>query len=165
MKVETFSKDLPRIQGRHTSGAELLKLPDSHIFGLRESSGSRLAKVGLRQVTMLRLYSTLKNLNSLSLILKAACHWVFSTKQNLWNLRSAMSVAVRSISFPRMGFGEAQNEQGEFFGKENAFYELVRRYAERSAEEISKNIRAALSEFRKLSKPEDDVTFVIVKID
>jgi hypothetical protein len=42
LKVETLSKDLPRIQGRHTSGAELLELTDSHIFGLHwDNNASR----------------------------------------------------------------------------------------------------------------------------
>lgn len=62
------------------------------------------------------------------------------------------------------GLWEAQNEKMEFFGKERV-YDLLRRHADCTAEEISQRIRADLAEFQGLSSPDDDVTFVIVKIE
>ncbi|MBN1588314.1 MAG: serine/threonine-protein phosphatase [Pirellulales bacterium] len=62
------------------------------------------------------------------------------------------------------GLWEAHNEQDEQFGKER-LYEVVRRHADRSADEISGRIHAELTAFRGESSQDDDVTFVIVKIE
>ena len=62
------------------------------------------------------------------------------------------------------GLWETHNEQDEFFGKER-LCDLVRRHAHCSAEEINQQIHAELAAFRGLSNQDDDVTFVIVKIE
>ncbi|QDS99161.1 SpoIIE family protein phosphatase [Adhaeretor mobilis] len=62
------------------------------------------------------------------------------------------------------GLWETQGEHGEFYGKDRV-NDLLRRHAESSAEEISQHIRKELAEFRGPLSPDDDVTFVIVKIE
>ena len=62
------------------------------------------------------------------------------------------------------GLWEAHNEQDEQFGK-GRLHDLLRRLADCSAYEIGHRIRAELVAFRGQSRPDDDVTFVIVKVE
>ncbi len=61
------------------------------------------------------------------------------------------------------GVWEMRNEAHEEFGKERV-QQLIRRYAEFSAAEISERLREELTCFRGVSTLDDDVTFVIVKV-
>jgi sigma-B regulation protein RsbU (phosphoserine phosphatase) len=61
------------------------------------------------------------------------------------------------------GLWEAFNKDGEMFGKDRV-RSLIRRFANLSAVEISERINAALSSFLEQKKPDDDLTYVIVKV-
>jgi len=61
------------------------------------------------------------------------------------------------------GLWEAFNRDGEMFGK-NRVRNLVRRFANLSAAELSERINAELSRFLDAKSPDDDLTFVIVKV-
>lgn len=61
------------------------------------------------------------------------------------------------------GLWECKNENDKLFGM-GRLRELLRVHADRSAEEISQTIREALARFRGPTQPDDDLTFVIVKI-
>jgi sigma-B regulation protein RsbU (phosphoserine phosphatase) len=61
------------------------------------------------------------------------------------------------------GLWEAFNKDGEMFGKDRV-HNLIRRFATLSAVEISERINAELSRFLGVKNPDDDLTFVIVKV-
>jgi sigma-B regulation protein RsbU (phosphoserine phosphatase) len=61
------------------------------------------------------------------------------------------------------GLWEAFNRDGEMFGKDRV-RNLVRRFANLSAAEMSERINAELSLFLGAKSPDDDLTFVIVKV-
>ncbi len=61
------------------------------------------------------------------------------------------------------GLWETFNKNGDMFGMQRV-HELIRRYAGLPADEISRNITTELSHFRGKSSPEDDLTFVVVKV-
>jgi sigma-B regulation protein RsbU (phosphoserine phosphatase) len=61
------------------------------------------------------------------------------------------------------GLWEAFNKDGEMFGKDRV-HNLIRRFATLSAVEISERINAELSRFLGVKSPDDDLTFVIVKV-
>jgi sigma-B regulation protein RsbU (phosphoserine phosphatase) len=61
------------------------------------------------------------------------------------------------------GLWEAFNPDGEMFGKDRV-RNLVRQFANLSAAGISEQINAELSRFLGVKNPDDDLTYVIVKI-
>ncbi len=61
------------------------------------------------------------------------------------------------------GLWEAFDGNGEMFGKDR-IRDLIRRFANLPAAEICNRINAELSNFLGDSKPDDDLTFVIVKV-
>jgi serine phosphatase RsbU (regulator of sigma subunit) len=61
------------------------------------------------------------------------------------------------------GVWEMPNVKGEQFGKER-LREVIREFAGKSAAEISTAIRERLVAFRGPAKQEDDVTFVVIKV-
>ena len=61
------------------------------------------------------------------------------------------------------GLWEAFNRNGEMFGKDRV-RNLIRRFANLSATEIGERINAELSRFLDAKSPDDDLTFVIVKV-
>ena len=61
------------------------------------------------------------------------------------------------------GLWEAFNKEGEMFGKDR-LRSLIRRFANLSAVEISERINAELSSFLEKKRPDDDLTYVIVKV-
>jgi serine phosphatase RsbU (regulator of sigma subunit) len=61
------------------------------------------------------------------------------------------------------GVWEMPNALGEQFGKER-LREVIREFAGKSAAEISTAIRERLAAFRGTAKQEDDVTFVVIKV-
>jgi sigma-B regulation protein RsbU (phosphoserine phosphatase) len=61
------------------------------------------------------------------------------------------------------GLWETFNKDGEMFGMDH-IRNLIRRYAHLSAQEISDKITAEVSRYRGKEKPEDDLTFVVVKV-
>jgi sigma-B regulation protein RsbU (phosphoserine phosphatase) len=61
------------------------------------------------------------------------------------------------------GLWEAFNKDGEMFGKDRV-RNLIRQFANLSAVEISTQINTALSRFLGKKSPDDDLTFVIVKV-
>jgi sigma-B regulation protein RsbU (phosphoserine phosphatase) len=61
------------------------------------------------------------------------------------------------------GLWEAFNRDGEMFGKDRV-RNLIRRFANLSAADISEQINAELSRFLGAKSPDDDLTFVIVKV-
>ncbi len=61
------------------------------------------------------------------------------------------------------GMWEAFNKNGEMFGKDR-IRSLIRRFANLSAVEISERINAELASFLEQKKPDDDLTYVIVKV-
>ncbi len=62
------------------------------------------------------------------------------------------------------GLWETANQRDEVFGKDR-LKDLIRRHAAASAKEINRQIHAELDAFRGPSNQEDDVTFVIVKVE
>ena len=61
------------------------------------------------------------------------------------------------------GLWEAFNKDGEMFGKDRV-RNVIRRNANLPAAEIGDRISAALSRFLGTKSPDDDLTFVIVKV-
>ena len=61
------------------------------------------------------------------------------------------------------GIWEAQNRQGEMFGKER-FKDVIRRYADQPAEKIIQAVMEQLDNFRHPLETTDDVTLVVAKI-
>ena len=61
------------------------------------------------------------------------------------------------------GIWEAQNSQGQLFGKK-LLSRIIREYADAGAEEMLEAIITAINRFRGRQAPTDDVTLVIIKI-
>ena len=61
------------------------------------------------------------------------------------------------------GLWETFNKDGDMFGMQRV-HELIRSYAHLSAAEISAKITEDVTRFRGKKRPEDDLTFVIVKV-
>jgi len=61
------------------------------------------------------------------------------------------------------GLWEAQNGQGDMFGKE-AIYEIIRRNASAGAGELLDILLYAVTRFQKDQQPTDDITLAIVKV-
>ena len=61
------------------------------------------------------------------------------------------------------GLWETFNKDGDMFGMQRV-QELIRSYAHLSAAEISNKINENVTRFRGQERPEDDLTFVIVKV-
>jgi serine phosphatase RsbU (regulator of sigma subunit) len=61
------------------------------------------------------------------------------------------------------GVWEAFNTNTEMFGKDRV-RDLIRRFADLSAAEICERMKAELSNFLGDTHPDDDLTFVIVKV-
>ena len=61
------------------------------------------------------------------------------------------------------GIWEAHNSQGDMFGKD-AVRNIIRKYANASAQEIQEAIVSSLKSFRGDVDPEDDVTMVVIKV-
>ena len=62
------------------------------------------------------------------------------------------------------GVWEMQNEDGEMYGKER-LYELIRKNASLEASKISELLHKELDSFRGSVSQDDDVTFVIVRVE
>jgi len=62
------------------------------------------------------------------------------------------------------GLWEAFNGNGEMFGKDRV-RDLIRRFADLPAQQICERINGGLSDFLGDTSPDDDLTFVIVKIE
>ena len=61
------------------------------------------------------------------------------------------------------GIWEAQNPQGEMFGKAT-IYRIIRQYSDADAKGLLTACRYALDKFRDGARPEDDVTLVVIKV-
>jgi sigma-B regulation protein RsbU (phosphoserine phosphatase) len=61
------------------------------------------------------------------------------------------------------GIWETTDNNGEFYGKERVA-EVIRRHADREAEEIGARLREELEAFRGTNQQSDDITFVVVKV-
>ena len=61
------------------------------------------------------------------------------------------------------GLWEAKDPSGEMFGKDRV-RNLIRRFANLSAVKISEGINAELSRFLGAKSPDDDLSFVVVKV-
>jgi sigma-B regulation protein RsbU (phosphoserine phosphatase) len=61
------------------------------------------------------------------------------------------------------GLFETFNKKGEMFGKDRV-RKLIRDFANLSASEITERINVELSRFLGGTRPDDDLTFVIVKV-
>ncbi len=61
------------------------------------------------------------------------------------------------------GVWEARNENGRMFGR-TAVYDIIRDNSAASADEIMEAIFSEIKKFLKISKPEDDLTLVVIKI-
>ena len=61
------------------------------------------------------------------------------------------------------GLWETFNQDREMFGMQRV-QDMIRRHAQRSAEEICRKIVDEMNRFRGKVRPEDDLTFVVVKI-
>ena len=62
------------------------------------------------------------------------------------------------------GIWEMPNHQREFFGKDRLRH-AIRAAANGSAADILQSIRSALNAFRGDARQEDDITFVVIKVD
>jgi sigma-B regulation protein RsbU (phosphoserine phosphatase) len=83
-----------------------------------------------------------------------------------WQYQSYEREGLRSgqiIMLSTDGLWEAQNEQGEMFGKE-AIYDIVRRNASAGAGELLNTLLFAVTRFQKNQQPTDDITLAIVKV-
>ena len=61
------------------------------------------------------------------------------------------------------GVWEARNENGQMFGR-TAVYDIIRKNSAASADEIMEAVFSQIKQFLEASKPEDDLTLVVVKI-
>jgi sigma-B regulation protein RsbU (phosphoserine phosphatase) len=61
------------------------------------------------------------------------------------------------------GLWEARNPEGRMFGKA-PLYEILRREAGGSAEQVLRSVMSALSDFREDREPEDDITLVVIRV-
>jgi sigma-B regulation protein RsbU (phosphoserine phosphatase) len=61
------------------------------------------------------------------------------------------------------GIWEAQNSQGDMFGKDT-IYRIIRQYSDTDAKGLLTACRYALDKFRDGARPEDDVTLVVIKV-
>jgi sigma-B regulation protein RsbU (phosphoserine phosphatase) len=77
------------------------------------------------------------------------------------NYRSNFSMG-QLILLGTDGIWEARNRDGKMFGKKKVF-DIIRQSHKASAKEIVKTIFSELSRFQSVSKPEDDITLVIIK--
>jgi sigma-B regulation protein RsbU (phosphoserine phosphatase) len=83
-----------------------------------------------------------------------------------WQYQSYEREGLRSgqiIMLSTDGLWEAQNKQGEMFGKE-AIYDIVRRNASAGAGELLNTLLFAVTRFQKDQQPTDDITLAIVKV-
>ncbi|MBW2432610.1 MAG: SpoIIE family protein phosphatase [Deltaproteobacteria bacterium] len=83
--------------------------------------------------------------------------WQYEEKQKRGLARGQI------ILFGTDGIWETHNPAGQLFGKASLF-DIIRKHAARSAEEIVVAIVDALDQFRQGVVPEDDVTLVVVKV-
>jgi sigma-B regulation protein RsbU (phosphoserine phosphatase) len=60
------------------------------------------------------------------------------------------------------GVWEARNKSGQMFGR-RAVYDIIRNNSAANANEIMEAILSQIKKFVKASKPEDDLTLVVVK--
>lgn len=61
------------------------------------------------------------------------------------------------------GIWEAKDERGELYGMDR-FHELIRSLSHLSAHEISAGIQKAIATHQGLGEPDDDMTFVIIRV-
>lgn len=61
------------------------------------------------------------------------------------------------------GIWEAQNSRGEMFGKDT-IYRIIREYSDTDAKGLLTACQYALDKFRDGTRPEDDVTLVVIKV-
>jgi sigma-B regulation protein RsbU (phosphoserine phosphatase) len=62
------------------------------------------------------------------------------------------------------GLWEAQNQQGDMFGKD-AIYDIIRRNSAAGARELLDTLIDAVTRFQKGRQRTDDITLVIVKVN
>jgi len=70
---------------------------------------------------------------------------------------------LQRIEIGTDGVWEMQNEEGVLYGKER-LYEFIRENAHLPASEISSRLYEVLDRFRGSGGQDDDVTFVIIKV-
>jgi sigma-B regulation protein RsbU (phosphoserine phosphatase) len=83
-----------------------------------------------------------------------------------WNFAEYTKTALKKgqiIFLSTDGLWEARNNRGEMFGKE-PIYDVIRKYASSSANEILNALFESLNSFLEGNKLEDDITLVVVKI-
>ncbi len=61
------------------------------------------------------------------------------------------------------GVWETRDESGQMFGR-TAVYDIIRKNSAAGAGEILKTILSHIQKFLKASKPDDDLTLVVVKV-
>jgi sigma-B regulation protein RsbU (phosphoserine phosphatase) len=83
----------------------------------------------------------------------------FQYEENRKENISRGSIAVLATD----GIWEARNESGHMFGR-TAVYDIIRKNSAASADEIMEAIFSQIKKFLKTSKPEDDLTLVVLKI-
>ena len=79
------------------------------------------------------------------------------------NLPSRKSLLSRVIVLYSDGVTEARNMKKEEFDEER-LKEIVSKYKDKSAEEITGHIYDALMQFRKTAPQHDDITIMVLKI-
>jgi sigma-B regulation protein RsbU (phosphoserine phosphatase) len=82
----------------------------------------------------------------------------FKYKANRLNIMPGQILAIATD-----GIFETHNSEGQMFGRRR-FYDIIRRNASKSAEQIMDATLEAVNKFRKNLPPEDDLTLVIIKI-
>jgi sigma-B regulation protein RsbU (phosphoserine phosphatase) len=83
----------------------------------------------------------------------------FQYKENQKKDFSRRSIVVLATD----GVWEARNDNGQMFGR-TAVYDIIRKNSAASADEIIEAIFSQIKKFLKKSKPEDDLTLVVVKV-
>ena len=78
------------------------------------------------------------------------------------NIKSGLA-AGQIIAIGTDGIWEAQNKDGEMFGKER-FRKIIRQKANAGAHDIINAVYSDLNEFTIGLRPEDDITLVVIKI-
>jgi sigma-B regulation protein RsbU (phosphoserine phosphatase) len=78
------------------------------------------------------------------------------------NIKSGL-FSGQIIAIGTDGIWEAQNKDGEMFGKER-FREIIRQKANAEAHDIVDAVYSDLNEFTIGLRPEDDITLVVIKI-